>query len=91
MATVHPRSTRGVKAALRVGWMLSETVADGDCGIDCMSYHLGLPRTIKTRVGIWAELGDFIEAVAEDKAWHDIFETCQEMPEAAVVPATARK
>ncbi len=90
-ATSYSLSPWAVNAALQVGWMLRETVADGDCGIDCMSYHLGLPRTLKTRVGIRAQLCDFIEAVAEDKAWHDIFETCQEMPEAAVVPATASK
>ena len=41
---VHPcTSARG--AALRAGWLLKGTVAQGDCGVDVMAYHLGLERT----------------------------------------------
>jgi hypothetical protein len=82
-----PLSTSARKNALRVGWMLRETVADGDCGIDCMSYHLRQDRTLADRNGIRSELGDFIKKVADDKAWQDVFCTCQEMPQAAAVSA----
>ena len=33
------------RAALQAGWLLKGTVAQGDCGVDVMAYHLGLERT----------------------------------------------
>jgi hypothetical protein len=72
------RTQSAVRHALQVGWLLRPTVADGDCGIDCMSWHLSLPRTLDTRVDIRADLADFIERVAGNEAWQDVFNACCE-------------
>jgi hypothetical protein len=82
-ATSHSQCVSAVQHALRVGWLLRPTVTDGDCGIDCMSWHLHLPRDFEIRMGIRSELADFIERVAEDEAWQDVFAACCEMPAAS--------
>ena len=81
-ATSHLRCASAVQHALRVGWLLRPTVTDGDCGIDCMSWHLHLPRDFGTRMDIRNKLANFIERVAEDEAWQDVFNACCEMPAA---------
>jgi hypothetical protein len=78
-ATGRPRCVSAVRHALQVGWLLHPTVADGDCGIDCMSWHLSLPRTVASRMDIRADLADFIERVAEDESWQNVFNACCEL------------
>ena len=34
--------------AEHAGWSIRKTVAQGDCGIDCMAYYDGRPRTAET-------------------------------------------
>ena len=75
-ATGRLRCVSAVRHALQVGWMLRPTVADGDCGIDCMSWHLKLSRTFHARMDIRADLADFIDRVAEDEACQDVFNAC---------------
>jgi hypothetical protein len=77
--TSRPRCASAIRHALQVGWLLGPTVADGDCGIDCMSWHVTLPCTLDIRIDIKAGLADFIERVAEDEAWQDVFDACCEM------------
>ena len=39
----HP-SMSAKRAALHAGWILKDTIAQGDCAPDVMAYHLGLER-----------------------------------------------
>ena len=66
------------RAALRAGWLLRGTVAQGDCGVDAMAYSLRRERTPAT----WAELreaiAEFLFLHAHQELWQDIAGACQE-------------
>ena len=57
------------KAALRIGCMLLPTIVQGDCGPDCMAFHLGLPRNEETWFAIRAELSSFLRANSGSAMW----------------------
>ena len=65
-------------AAMRAGWSLHETVAQGDCGIDCMAAYMGMARDDisfqQIREGIALEM----ESKATSSVWHDIADACCE-------------
>jgi hypothetical protein len=82
----RPPSTSAVKEALRAGWILRATEAKGNCGIDCMCHHVGQPRNPASWTTIREKLADFMDRVAGDLAWHDVFAACQEMPVQAAIP-----
>jgi hypothetical protein len=52
------------RAARQAGWILAETNATGDCGIDVMSHHLGYPRTPAIWASIRGEISDAMEYLA---------------------------
>ena len=66
------------KAALRIGCMLLPTIAQGDCGIDCMAFHAGLPRNEETWQAIRSELSSFLRANSGSALWQDIATMCGE-------------
>ena len=82
-------STSAVKEAMRAGWILRATEARGNCGIDCMSHHLGMPRAAPSWAAIRKKLADFMSRIADDPAWHVVFGACQEMPVRAAMPMKA--
>ena len=67
-------------AALRAGWGLKPTVAQGDCGIDVMAYNQGFERHENTWRYLRGQIADFLIAAAMDEQWHKIFEVCGERP-----------
>ena len=70
------------RAALRGGWSLKPTDSIGDCGIDAMAFHEGGDRTQESWALIRCELADFIQSVATDPAWQQIFSCCCELTRA---------
>ena len=64
--------------ALRLGWLLRETVAQGDCGLDVMAYHLGLERIPLCWLELRVRIADFLDEHAADASWQEIAEACQE-------------
>ena len=63
----HP-STSARGAALHAGWLLESTVAQGDCGVDVMAYHLGLERTQPSWDLIRSSIVDFPTERAREAA-----------------------
>ena len=66
------------RCALRHGWLLRPTIAQGDCGIDVMAHNLGLVRAPPTWLEIRTRIADFLVEHAADASWHVIAEGCQE-------------
>jgi hypothetical protein len=60
------------------GWALKETAANGDCGIDAMAYHEGLPRCSKSWLKLRNEIANFMRLVADSAPWQAAFELCAE-------------
>ena len=70
---------------LKLGFGVVETQCAGDCGIDAMCYHQGLPRNAAEFKRVWCELAAFMQAHADDAAWQDCFRACGES-----IPSPAR-
>ena len=68
------------KAALRVGWMIKDTAAQGDCGPDVMAHFQGLERNETSWQLIRNQIADFLLAAADDTEWRDVFGACSETP-----------
>ena len=66
------------KAGLRAGWLLKDTVADGNCAPDCMCHMLGLPRNAASWRTMRNDVADYMESVAADERWHNAFRGCGE-------------
>jgi len=66
------------RAAMQAGWLLKETVCQGDCALDAMAYHLGLERSEPTWTELRHAIADFLEGRAGDKLWQNIAVVCQE-------------
>ena len=66
------------RCALRHGWLLRPTIAQGDCGPDVMAHNLGLVRAPPTWLEIRTRIADFLVEHAADASWHVIAEGCQE-------------
>jgi hypothetical protein len=79
-------SESALKEALRAGWILRPTEAKGNCGIDVMCHHLGLPRNRTSWTNIRKDIADLMIRVADDPAWHCVFRACDEMPARAAIP-----
>ena len=73
----HP-STSARRAALHVGWLLKDTVMQGDCGVDVMAYHLGLERGQPSWNLIRNSIVAFLSVHMHEALWQDIAEVCQE-------------
>ena len=71
------RSSCAVREALRVGWMLRETQACGDCGVDVMAWHERRVRIPSTFRAIREELAAFMIGVKDDASWQGVFKACQ--------------
>ena len=71
------------RAALRAGWILKATIADGDCAPDAMAHHLCLPRDEETWQPIREAIADFMFLNAGSEAWQEIAVACQEQGEAS--------
>ncbi len=69
------------RRTLRVGWVLKEMVAQGDCGIDAMAFNAGMPHNAATWKAIRAELADFMLEVAHRVTWQDSFKACHDSSE----------
>ena len=67
-------------AALRAGWGLKATVAQGDCAIDVMAYYQSFERHENTWKHLRGQIADFLLAASLDASWHEIFAACGEMP-----------
>ena len=63
---------------LTLGFGVMETQTAGDCGIDAMCHHQGLPRTPAEFKRVRCELAAFMEDHAEDAAWQECFCACGE-------------
>ena len=74
------------RAAMRANWVLRATNTQGNCGIDALCYHLGLPRVKYSWSTVRREMAEFMERNAEDIAWQEVFQTCQEMHRPAPSP-----
>ena len=74
----HAKASCARRSALRAGWQLKATSADGNCGPDAMAYHLGLPRRLYTWNRFRSEIADFLVAHAGDSKWQDVAKSCQE-------------
>ena len=59
-------------AALRIGCMLLPTIVQGDCALDCMAFHLGLPRNVESWLAIRSDLSSFLRANAGSTLWQHI-------------------
>ena len=81
--TVVAPASCAKRAALRAGWILKPTVADGDCGPDAMAHHLCLPRDEGTWQRIREAIADFMFLNAGSEAWQQIAVACQEQNEAS--------
>ena len=66
------------KAGLRAGWLLKDTVANGDCAADCMCHMLGLPRNAASWRTMRNDVADYMASVAADERWHNAFRGCGE-------------
>ena len=64
--------------AAKAGWRLRATAAQGDCGIDTMSFWEQRPRNEATWCDIRLEVAAAMASVATEAAWQDAFITCQE-------------
>ena len=60
-------STSAKRGALRAGWILKDTIAQGDCGLDVMAYHLGLERTQASWDSIRRDIADFLLVHAHEE------------------------
>ena len=65
-------------AAQRAGWGLKLTVADGDCGVDTMSYFDNAGRTLEKWTSLRNEIADKIAEVAGQSPWQEVFRCCCE-------------
>ena len=52
------------KAARREGWLLKDTVTDGNCGPDTMAYYEGLERTPASYCLVRSRIAEFMTAKA---------------------------
>ena len=57
------------KKAMSVGWLLKETQALGDCGIDCMSYYDEVVRSDASWRKIRHEIYMFMNSVKHIPTW----------------------
>ena len=71
-------STSARRAALHAGWILKDTVAQGDCALDVMAYHLGLERAQPVWDSIRMTIADYLLWHAHEEVWQDIAQVCQE-------------
>ena len=62
---------------LRQGWAAVETVADGDCGIDALCLLSHCNRSLVDRIILRARLAAFMETIAADPAWHDVWQVLE--------------
>ena len=78
--SVDPVSgSAGLRAVcLRMGFAVVETQCAGDCGIDALCYHQGLPRNANELRRVRCELATFMEERAENPVWQDCFCACGE-------------
>ena len=58
---------------LRQGWAAVETVADGDCGIDALCLLNHSNRSFVARIILRSQLAAFMETIAADPTWHDVW------------------
>ena len=58
---------------LRQGWAAVETVADGDCGIDALCLLSHSNRSLVARIILRSQLAAFMETIAADPTWHDVW------------------
>ena len=63
---------------LRMGFGVVETQCAGDCGIDALCHHQGLPRNAGQFKRVRCELAAFMKDHAEDAAWQECFCACGE-------------
>ena len=80
-------SSSAVRAAMRANWVLRPTATQGDCGIDALCYHLGRPRTRASWQAIRTDIADFMDKIADDPVWQDVFVATQEYVRKAAAPA----
>ena len=60
------------EAARKAGFMLMDTVAQGDCALDCMAHHGGVSREKRSWLAIRTALADFLKFNAGDPLWQNI-------------------
>jgi hypothetical protein len=82
-------SASAARLAARVGWVLKQTNATGDCGPDCLAYFAGMPRTPMSWKSVRQELADFMLTVRDDPQWMAAFGACGEQVEAEPLPVEA--
>jgi hypothetical protein len=71
--------TTAKSAALSVGWTLKATVAQGDCGVDCMAYYDNAAnRCRKSWLAVRLELAEFMESVHTQAVWQQVYSMCGE-------------
>ena len=63
-------------AALRAGWLLKDTVSDGNCAPDTMAYYEGLERSQASYCLVRSRIADFMTAKAACPQWLDTFSAC---------------
>ena len=77
LKTEGPTPRLASRAALKVQWMLKQTAAQGDCGIDVMAFHSRRPRTAPSWKTIRKELADFMFACSERPEWQEVYFCCE--------------
>ena len=63
-------------AVRREGWLLTDTVTDGNCGPDTMAYYEGLERTQASYCLVRSRIADFMTAKAACPQMQDTFSAC---------------
>ena len=79
-----PKTSARVVAST-VGWGVKKTIAQGDCGIDAMSFHANRERCPAVWQDIRDNLAAVIMSVTDREDWQDAFQACQEGRDGLVV------
>jgi uncharacterized MnhB-related membrane protein len=71
--------TSAVAEGLRRGYIVFETVCDGDCGLDALTMADGTQRTAANRLRLRLAIRDVLTVHAGSPLWADIVEATQEV------------
>ncbi len=83
--------TSAVAEGLRRGFVVLDTVCDGDCGIDALCVVDGVPRTLANRMAIRRDIREVLVSKAGDPRWKDVLAATAECSFAPVQQAPAPK
>ncbi len=71
--------TSAVAEGLRRGFIVMETVCDGDCGLDALTIADGAQRTAENRLRLRLAIRDVLTAGAGNPVWAAVVEATQEV------------